>query len=312
MHWTEVSVATNSLGADMVSEALVGLGAKGTQIIDRADAVDPQRPGACWDTMDPEVIEGMPEGVVVKAWFDSQWHLAPLRETVASLAALAGMDLGPLTVSLDSVREQDWAESWKRFYKPLRLGQRLVVRPSWEKYQPKPGDLIIHLDPGMAFGTGTHESTALCARLLEAYAGPDFRVLDVGTGSGILAIAAARLEAREVTAIDIDPVAARAARENIAKNGLEDVITARQGDLLEGAVGRYDLVSANILADVIIRLSGPALQVLVPGGVFLSSGIIRDRAQEVARALEAQGYQIMDQLQRGQWTAFAARAPAEG
>lgn len=311
MDWTETSVATNHAGADIVSAALMRFGAKGTQIIDRADAEDPGRPGASWDIMDHSVIEAMPKDVIVKAWFDSGRDLGALRETIAALPGLSGMDLGPLTLSAGTVDEQDWAEYWKRFYKPFRLGKRLVVRPTWEAYEAQAGDLVIHLDPGMAFGTGTHESTALCAGLLERHMLPGSRVLDVGTGSGILAIAAARLGAKDVLAIDIDPVAVRTARENIEKNGLSHAVTARTGDLLQGTEGRYDLAVANILADVIIGLSEPILSVLKPGGVFLCSGIIQERAQDVADALQQAGYTLLERADKGEWAAFAVRAPGE-
>ncbi len=311
MNWTEVSVATNAGGADIVSAALMRFGAKGTQIIDRADAADPKRPGAEWDVIDQSVIDAMPQDVIVKAWFDHEKDLSPLADSLRGLPALSGMDLGPLTLSSGDVREEDWAECWKRFYKPLRLGQRLVIRPSWEAYDPKPGDLVIHLDPGMAFGTGTHESTALCAGLLEKHVHSGDRVVDVGTGSGILAIAAARLGAGSVTATDIDAVAVRTANESIAKNDLADRVTARQGDLLEGTDGRYDLAVANILADVIIGLSKPMLQALKPGGVFICSGIIRERADDVLEALAAVGYTPLDRTDKGEWTAFAVRAPRE-
>lgn len=312
MNWTETSVATNRAGSDIVSHALMRFGAKGTQIIDRADATAPDRPGARWDIMDQDVIDLMPEDVIVKAWFDGEKNLATLAESLAALPGLSGMDLGPLTLTVGTVHEQDWAEYWKRFYKPFRLGQRLVVRPTWEDYQPQEHDLVIHLDPGMAFGTGTHESTALCAGLLETYLKPGGKVLDVGTGSGILAIAAGLLGAKEVLAIDIDPVAVRTANENVQKNSMSAVVTAREGDLLKGARGRYHLVVANILADVIIALSEPVRHVLKPGGVFVCSGIIRERGADVALALERAGYTLLKRVEKGEWVAFAAGAPMEG
>ncbi len=166
--------------------------------------------------------------------------------------------------------------------------------------------MVIHLDPGLAFGTGTHETTALCAELIETYyAGGT--VLDVGTGSGILAIAAAKLGAEDVLAIDIDPLAVRTAQENVDKNGLGERVTVRLGDLLEGAIGPYEFAVANILADVIIMLSDPLRQALKAGGIFVCSGIIRDREEDVRRALLGHGYEIIDTRHRGEWVAFAAR-----
>ena len=306
MDWIEISITTNTQGADIVSEALMRAGAKGTQIIDRADVPDPSKPSGYWELIDPELIEQMPEEVVVKAWFMDPEQVAPLAEAVAQLPALAGFDLGSLAISSNEVVEKDWAEYWKRFYKPFRIGTSLVVRPTWEEYAAQPGDVVIHLDPGLAFGTGTHETTALCAELIETYYAGD-TVLDVGTGSGILAIAAAKLGAEAVLAIDLDPLAVRTAQENVDKNGLGERVTVRLGDLLEGAIGPYEFAVANILADVIIMLSDPLRQALKAGGIFVCSGIIRDREEDVRRALLQNNYEIIDTRHRGEWVAFAAR-----
>ena len=306
MDWIEISITTNTQGADIVSEALMRAGAKGTQIIDRADVPDPSKPSGYWELADPALIERMPEHVVVKAWFQDERQIARLAEDIAQLPAMAGFDLGGLELSSSEVPEKDWAEYWKRFYKPFRIGSRLVVRPSWEDYSPQPGDMVIDLDPGLAFGTGTHETTALCAELIERhYAGGG--VLDVGTGSGILAIAAARLGADSVLAIDIDPLAVRTAQENVDKNGLGDSVSVRRGDLLEGIDGVYDFAVANILADVIIMLAGPLRQALRARGIFVCSGIIKDREEDVRAALAEYGYEIVDTRHRGEWVAFAAR-----
>ena len=306
MDWIEISITTNTQGADIVSEALMRAGAKGTQIIDRADVPDSSKPSGYWELADPAMIERMPEHVVVKAWFQDERQIARLAEDIAQLPAMAGFDLGGLALSSSEVAEKDWAEYWKRFYKPFRIGSRLVVRPSWEDYSPEPGDAVIDLDPGLAFGTGTHETTALCAELIERhYTGG--RVLDVGTGSGILAIAAARLGADSVLAIDIDPLAVRTAQENVDKNGLGERVSVRRGDLLEGIDGVYDFAVANILADVIIMLAGPLRQALKAGGIFVCSGIIKDREEDVRAALAEYGYEIADTRHRGEWVAFAAR-----
>lgn len=306
MDWIEISITTNTEGADIVSEALMRAGAKGTQIIDRGDVPDPSKPSGYWELIDPVLIEQMPEEVIVKAWFQDAAQIAPIAESLAQLPALAGFDLGGLMLSSNEVLEKDWAEYWKRFYKPFRIGSHLVVRPTWEEYQAQEQDVVIDLDPGLAFGTGTHETTALCAELIEQYY-TGGTVLDVGTGSGILAIAAARLGADDVLAIDIDPLAVRTARENVEKNRLNDKITVRQGDLLEGAMGPYNFAVANILADVIIMLSDPLRRALKPGGIFVCSGIIRDREEDVRQALLQNDYRIIDTRHRGEWVAFAAR-----
>lgn len=311
MDWLEATVTTNPQGADIVSEALMQWGAKGTQIMDRADMPDPARPAAQWELVDASLIDTFPKEVTVKAWFPQEADLVGLQEHLYHLPALAGFELGGLRLSLDNVQDSDWAEQWKRFYKPLRLGRRIVIRPTWEEYQSKADDLVIDLDPGMAFGTGTHETTALCVEMMEALykGGP---VLDVGTGSGILAIAAACLGAQPVVAIDIDPVAVRTARENVVQNGLTAQVDVRQGDLLQGVEGQFALGVANILADVIILLQASMWQVLQPGGLFICSGIIKDRAQDVRYALLNGGWQLVEERVRGEWVAIAWRRPVTG
>ena len=202
MDWIEVTISTNTEGADIVSEALMRQGAVGTQIIDRSDVPDPDKPNGYWELIDRKMLDEMPEDVQVKAWFSTVEELRGLKNCLDALPELTGMDLGTLQISQAGVHEQDWAECWKQYYKPFRAGEHLVIKPSWEAWDEQPGDLVIELDPGMAFGTGTHETTAMCVAMIEKhYHGGE--VLDVGTGSGILAIAAARLGAREVLGVEL-------------------------------------------------------------------------------------------------------------
>lgn len=191
-------------------------------------------------------------------------------------------------LTLSGMKEEDWANTWKKYYKPIRIARRLMVVPTWEEYEPKEGDLILKMDPGMAFGTGTHETTRLCATLTEDFMKPGARVLDVGTGSGILAIAASKLGAGEVLAYDIDPVAVRVAQENCDVNGCAN-ITCGISDLLAGVDtqgGLYDFVCANIVADIIVRMAGDIIRYMKPGGLLAVSGIIDTQADRVRAALE--------------------------
>ena len=215
--------------------------------------------------------------------------------------------MGTLDVTMQGVKEEDWAENWKQYYKPFRIGAHMVVKPTWEPWDAQPGDLIIEIDPGMAFGTGTHETTAMCVGLIEKY----YRggtLLDVGTGSGILAIAAARLGAEGIVAVDIDPDAVRVAKENVAHNGLENAIDVRKGDLLQGLSQQFDFAVANILAPVICMLAAPLKKHLTPGGVFVCSGIIAEAEQDVHDALLKAGYAIDEVQHKGDWVAFACHA----
>ena len=312
MDYTELTVSTTTFGADAVSDLLMRLGATGTQIIDRNDLPDPDRPGRNWELMDRALLDAMPEDVQIKAWFSAE-EAGRVTDTLRlELERLRAEDadgaFGALTLSSGSIREEDWANEWKRYFKPFRVGRHLVVKPTWERWDAAPDDLIIEIDPGMAFGTGTHETTALCIELIEAYY-QQGRLLDIGTGSGILAIAAALLGAKDVYAIDIDEDAVRVARENVEKNGFSKAITVEKGDLLKGVRGTYDFAVANILAPVICMLAAPLRKYLTPNGVFVCSGIIREKRDDVFAALTEAGYEILDERSRGDWCAFAARNP---
>lgn len=315
MDWVEIKVHTTTAGADLVSEQLMQEGAAGTMVEDRADVPDPDKPNGFWEMIDPEMIERMPEDVVVHAWFEPDQRYADrmraLRDRLAQWREMElGIALGSLDVETQDVKEEDWAEVWKRFYKPFRAGKTLVVKPTWEQYEAQEGDRIIEIDPGMAFGSGTHETTSMCLEFLEDYLTPGARVIDVGTGSGILAIGAALLGAREVLAIDIDPVAVRVAKENVAHNNLEKVVSCVQGNLMEQRAERCDLCVANIIADVICGFAAPLKEHIAPGGLFVCSGIIREREQDVLEALRQAGYALVEERGKGEWVAMIARRPA--
>ena len=309
MDWCEVVVHTTTQGAELVSDALMDAGATGTEIVDRADVPDPRKPGAYWELYDPKLIDDMPQDVLVKAWFERgeglQGALAQARSRLWALQQESG--LGALALETREVADQDWAENWKKTYKPLRVGRRLVIKPTWEPYAAQAGDLVVEMDPGMAFGTGTHETTAMCLSLLEKHLTPGMRVMDVGTGSGILAIAAALLGAGEVLAIDIDPDAVRVAAENIQRNGVEGIVRAVQGDLLRGESLPCELATANIVADAVCMLLTPLKQRLVPGGKLICSGIIRHREDDVLRAAAQAGYALVQREAMGEWVALCLK-----
>lgn len=202
------------------------------------------------------------------------------------------------------VRDEDWAHAWKAHWRPMRIGRCLVVVPGWEEFSAGPDDLVIRLDPGMAFGTGAHASTALALQALEREVLPGAEVLDVGTGSGILAIAAALLGAGAVTALDIDPVAVRVARENVAANGVAGRVKVEQGQAASRPAESADLIVANIVADVLTAIGGDLLQVLRPGGTLILSGIILQEARQVAEHFDGLGLTRRYALEQDGWTAL--------
>lgn len=312
MEWLELSVHTTTAGADLASQALMTCGANGTMIEDRADIPDPAKPSGYWELIDPKLIDSMPEDVVVKAWFQTDEtladHISALQSQLAALKAQSpDMELGTLAVTTAQVKDEDWSEVWKRFYKPFRAGKSLVVKPSWEPYDPRPGDQVIEIDPGMAFGTGTHETTGMCLAFLEDYLKPGMRVIDVGTGSGILAIGARLLGGENVMAIDIDPTAVKVAKENVIKNHLEGQIDVREGDLLKQVDAVCDLCVANIIADVICFFSEPLRGHIAENGLFICSGIIKEREQDVVDALTAAHYTLVEKRYKGEWVAMIWR-----
>lgn len=312
MDWVEITVHTTTEGADIVSQALMDAGSSGVSIEDKNDFDENQRAPGQWDLIDEQVLINMPDDVLVHSYFGDDERIG---DTVAHLRShmemLRGMelpfDMGALTLDIKTVHDQDWSENWKKYYKPFRAGKHLVVKPSWEHYEAQEGDKVIEIDPGMAFGTGTHETTGMCVELVEKYVQKGDRVIDVGTGTGILAIAARLSGAGETFATDIDHVAVRVADENVRRNGQQ--VTVRQGDLLSAvdAGATFDVAIANIIADVVISLSGQIGAVLKPDGIFICSGIIKEREADVVNALEENGYEICEIRRRGEWVAICSQ-----
>lgn len=232
-------------------------------------------------------------------------------EALSFLSHRLGEEGIEFSLNTEGVSEEDWATAWKAYYHPVKIGSRVVVCPSWEDYTPAQGELVIRLDPGMAFGTGTHHTTQLCIELLEEVIRPGAQVLDMGCGSGILSFAAVRLGAQRALGVDVDPTAVRIAMENAQMVGLrEEEFSAICGDLVHDTalaqkvgLGCYDVIAANIVADVIIYLAPSFLRHLKAGGVLVASGIITERLDEVLAALDANGMQAQRVLERGGWAA---------
>ena len=308
MQWAEVSVDTSHEATDLVSEILQELGAAGVVIEDPALLNEYIRSGL-WDYTDLKESEET-EVVRVKAYWaldeELEGKLQNLSERLASLAQ-HGIDKGAGAVSWKAVADEDWAETWKEFFHTEKIGARTVIKPTWEEYEAKAGEIVVELDPGAAFGTGQHATTSLCIRALEELVRPGMTVFDVGTGSGVLAIVAAKLGAKRVEAVDFDPVAVRVARENVRQNGAEDVVRTERSDLLKSVAGKADLIIANIIADIIVRLFGEVKGSLAAGGTMLLSGIIEDRLPDVVEAAGRHGFSVAKIEQEKGWAAVIVK-----
>lgn len=318
MNWTEVKIYTTTAGIDPLTGSMLDLGLQGFMIEDAQDFdefLHDTTPH--WDYVDQAVMKKMKdcETCVTIYVADNPQGMEELMQVRQILARLKAQDpdgkYGRLELEMKDVDEEDWSNAWKKYYHPVQVGEHLVVCPSWEAYDRQPDDVVLTLNPGMAFGTGTHDTTRLCMELLEKYITPQDTVLDVGCGSGILAITAALLGANKIIGCDIDEVAVKVAGENAALNGVQDRIAFHQGDLTSQVEGSFQIICANIVADVIIRLSEDAGRYLAKDGIFITSGIIDTREQDVLNALEQNGFQVIERRTSGGWVALACKAKVQ-
>lgn len=307
MKWAEISIQTTHEATEAVADLFHELGASGV-VIEDPELVSSYRRAGIWDYCDiPEDAD--PEIVTVKAYLPADDQLDDkLRQFEQQVNDLGQHDLdkGNGCIQCREVQDEDWASCWKEYYHPIKIGEKIVIKPSWEVYASLPDELVIELDPGMAFGTGTHHTTAMCVRCLEDLVKPGSIVFDIGTGSGILAIAAAKLGAAKVLAVDLDPVAVNIAQENVIINHLQPAVSVSLGDLLTGVQGQADVIVANIVADVIIGMLPDVPERLTPGGYFCASGIISDRMADVTEAMLRQGLIVEKVVEEGGWAAMIA------
>ncbi len=300
--WTCIRVSVQSKDIETVS-AILSMIDNALMIEDYSD-VEQELDGVYGDLIDEELLKKDRTKGAVSVFIPQEQSPHEAEMYVRDRLKEAGIEA---EITLSGVSESDWADSWKQYYKPIKTGRRLVIVPEWEKYDAKPGELIVLMDPGMAFGTGTHETTRLCASQLEDHVHEGSTVLDVGCGSGILSICAVRLGARECFACDIDPTAVRIAKENCELNHTDRVTCAVSDLLRDVPAQRYDVIVSNIVADVILRMVPDTERYLAPGGVWIFSGVIEERADEVVSALKAAGYTLVGEKRENGWYAGAAR-----
>lgn len=312
MKWSELSILTTNEAIEPVSNILHEAGASGVVIEDSEDLLKEREDlfGEIY-SLDPDDFPK--EGVMVKAYLPVTSFLGETVEAIKlAITNLVTFDIniGSNIVTISEVNEEDWATAWKKYYHPVKISERFTIVPTWENYEPVSSDeLIIELDPGMAFGTGTHPTTVMSLQALEKTVKSGDRVIDVGTGSGVLAIGSALLDAKEVHALDLDEVAVRSAKLNVDLNGVQDRITVVQGNLLDSIEKPGDVVVANILAEIIMKFTDDAFQVVKPGGCYITSGIIGAKKNDVKESLEAAGFVISDVMMMEDWVTIISKKP---
>ena len=307
--WIEVRVITESEALEAVSGIFYSLDCKGVSIEDPQDILGRETGPLTWDFADINILEHKGNCAVVKGYFAEEENISEIikfaKEKVEEIRSL-GINVGKGTVEYQKVKEEDWANNWKKYYKPIKIGEKIIIKPVWENYQPKEGEIVIELDPGMAFGTGEHETTRMCIKALEKYVKPDTTVFDVGCGSGILTIAAAKLGAKMAVGVDLDPVAVDSSKDNIKLNNISN-IEVLYGNLLDVVDGKADVVVANILAEVICILTPDVVKALNKGGYFITSGIIHDRVTMVTDKLTECGFEVIETNKDGEWNCIVAK-----
>lgn len=306
MKWKEVSVLTEGICVEAIAGIFHRLGSGGV-VIEDPQAARKYVNTREWESgsVSPDFLDH--EFVVVKAYFHEEKEI--MDEFYSCLETVKSSFNHPkLKVFIDEVKNEDWEQSWKKYYHTFKVGERLIIKPSWEDYQAQEKEVVIEIDPGMAFGTGIHASTRFCLRFIDQYVKGGEYIVDAGCGSAILSIGAAKLGASSILAMDVDDVAVRVARENVALNNLQDIIKVEEGDITEILSSKKaDIVLANITAEVVSKLIPEAAKALPAGGYFFGSGIVDSRWPGVEKQLEKYGFIIEQVLSDVDWVGVAAR-----
>ncbi|WP_175614891.1 50S ribosomal protein L11 methyltransferase [Piscibacillus halophilus] len=313
MKWSELKVHTTNEAIEPISNILHEAGASGVVIEDPQDLYredDVKLFGTIYE-LDPNNYPE--EGVYIKAYLPVNSFLGEtvdeIKQSINNLVKY-DIDIGHNNVTISEVNEEEWATAWKKYYKPVKISEKITIIPTWEEYEPVSSDeIIIELDPGMAFGTGTHPTTVLSIQALEQYVKEGHVVYDVGSGSGVLTIAAAHLGAKRIKAFDLDEVAVKSTQINVKLNQVQNRVEAEQNNLLEGIEPGADIIVSNILAEIILEFIDDAYDKVQPGGYFITSGIIQGKKNEVKEALIASGFEIVEVNAMEDWISMVAKKP---
>lgn len=317
MKWNKITIDTTVEATDMISYELSELGIDGIEVQDHVPLTEEERKKMYVDLLPDEIAPNDGKAKIIcypDPEADFPLLVEKIKEKLTEISRF--MDVGEATLHFGETKDEDWINNWKQYFKPFRLDENIIIKPTWETVpSKKEDDIVVEIDPGTAFGTGSHETTRLCISQIKRFMNKDAKVLDLGCGSGILSIIALKLGASKVVGTDIDPNAIIATNENLKVNHIpEGDMTAYEGNLLEDETlckkigdGQYDIVVANILADVIIPLSSIARRFMKKDGYFITSGIINTKEQEVAKAMKENGFEIVDTISMGEWVSIVGR-----
>lgn len=312
MKWCEISIQTSHEAVELIAEIFRDLGASGV-IIEDPELVNDYITSGKWDYTDIPIAKET-EVVVEKAYLpvngELDGRIQTLQQEIKALES-RGVNTAPAVLTTAELQDEDWSDTWKQYFHTEKPGERVVIKPTWEEYAPQGDEVVIELDPGAAFGTGTHATTSMCIRQLEKLVKPGMTVFDVGTGSGILSIISAKLGAKNIQAVDYDDSVLKIVEENLEQNNVQDIISVAQSDLMQNVHGKAELVIANIIADIIIRLFDQLDEHLEQGGTLLTSGIIEDRIEDVLAAAEAHGYGVVERLENKDWACITFKRKAD-
>lgn len=312
MKWCEISIQTSHEAVELIAEIFRDLGASGV-VIEDPELVNDYITSGKWDYTDIPIAKET-EVVVEKAYLpvngELEGRIQTLRQEINALES-RGVNTAPAVLTTAELQDEDWSDTWKQYFHTEKPGERVVIKPTWEEYAPQGDEVVIELDPGAAFGTGTHATTSMCIRQLEKLVKPGMTVFDVGTGSGILSIISAKLGAKNIQAVDYDDSVLKIVEENLEQNNVQEIISVAQSDLMQNVHGKAELVIANIIADIIIRLFDQLDEHLEQGGTLLTSGIIEDRIEDVLAAAEAHGYGVVERLENKGWACITFKRKAD-
>ena len=312
MKWCEISIQTSHEAVELIAEIFRDLGASGV-VIEDPELVNDYITSGKWDYTDIPIAKET-EVVVEKAYLpvngELEGRIQTLQQEIKALES-RGVNTAPAVLTTAELQDEDWSDTWKQYFHTEKPGERVVIKPTWEEYAPKDDEVVIELDPGAAFGTGTHATTSMCIRQLEKLVKPGMTVFDVGTGSGILSIISAKLGAKNIQAVDYDDSVLKIVEENLEQNNVQDIISVAQSDLMQNVHGKAELVIANIIADIIIRLFDQLDEHLEQGGTLLTSGIIEDRIEDVLSAAEKHGYGVVERMENKGWACITFKRKAD-